>query len=78
MLVELESDQLRAHVDLVAVDAGRERWLLELLPYRLRLEPFEPAGADERARVDETGQLVAREERPLERCLALEREVLGV
>ncbi len=78
MLVELTPDQLGAGVDLVAVDARRERRLLELLLDGLRFQPFESRGAYERARVDEPGELVTREEVRLERRLPRDREVLGV
>ena len=70
VLVELEPEQLRARVDLVAVDPGGERRLLQLLAHRLRLEAVEPGRADEPARVDEPRQLVAGEQRPLERRVA--------
>ena len=53
VLVERELEQLGARVDLVAVDARRERGLLQLLLDRLRLEPLEPERAHEPARVDE-------------------------
>ena len=78
MLVELEAEQLRAGVDLVTVDAGRERRLLQLLAHRLRLEALEPGRPHEPARVDEARELVAREERLLQRRLARDREVLRV
>ena len=45
VLVELEPEQLRARVDLVPVDAGRERRLLQLLPHGLRLQALEPGRA---------------------------------
>jgi len=41
VLVELQTEQLSAGVDLVAVHAGREGRLLELLPDRLRLQTLE-------------------------------------
>ena len=78
VLVELQPDQLRARVDLVAVHAGREGRLLELLPHRLRLEAFETGRPHEPARVDEAGQLVTGEERLLELRLARQLEVLRV
>jgi hypothetical protein len=78
VLVQLDADQLGARVDLVAVHAGRERRLLQLLLDRLGLEAVEPGRPHEAARVHEAGELVAREERPLERRVARHREVLGV
>ena len=78
MLVELEPEELRARVDLVAVHARGERRLLELLLHRLRLEPLEAGRADEPARVHEPRQLVAREEHLLELRVARHREMLGV
>ncbi len=51
--VEVELEQLRAHHDLVPVDSGRERRLLQLLLHRFGLEPVEAGGPDEPARVDE-------------------------
>ena len=65
-------------VDLVAVHAGGERRLLELLPHRLRLQPLEPGRPHEPARVDEAAQLVAREQRLLQQRVARQREVLRV
>ena len=78
MLVERELQQLGAGVDLVAVHAGCEGRLLQLLLHGLRLEPVEPGRPDEPARVDEAGQLVAREEHLLELRVPRHREVLGV
>ena len=78
VVVELDAELLGALVDLVAVHAGGERRLLQLLPHRLRLEALEPGRADERARVHEAGELVAREERLLQRRVAGQREVLGM
>ena len=60
------------------MDAGGEGRLLELLLDRLRLEPLEPGRAHERAGVHETAQLVAGEERLLQRRVARQPEVLGV
>ena len=78
MVVELDPELLGALVDVLAMDTRRERRLLELLLDGLRLEPFETRRADERARVDEAAQLVAGEERLLERRVARQREMLGV
>src|SRR4051794_3802320 len=58
--------------------AGREGRLLELLLDRLRLEPLEPGRPNEPARVDEPGELVAREERLLQQRLARDGEMLRV
>ena len=75
---ELHADQLEALAHVVAVDAGGERLLLQLLLHRRRLQrrdavrPHEPAG------VDEAGQLVAGEQRLLERRRALQVEVVRV
>src|SRR5439155_1360455 len=69
---------LRACVHLLAVDAGGEGGLLELLLHRLGLESVDAGGTDEPARVDEPGQLVAGEERPLQQRVARQLEVLGV
>src|SRR5207247_2072090 len=56
-----------AAVDVIAVHGARERLVLELLPDRRRLEPGDGAtGAHERHRVDETRQLVARVQGPVE------------
>ena len=78
VLVELEPEQLGARVDLVAVDAGGERRLLQLLPHRLRLEAVETGRAHEPAGVDETRELVAGEQHLLEPRVARHGEVLGV
>ena len=69
--------RLGALVDVVAVDAGRERLLLELLAHAARLERGEALRAHEAAGVHEAGQLVAGEEHALEVALAL-RDVLQV
>ena len=60
VLVEVELEEVGALVDVLARDAGGELRLLQFLLHRLRLEPLEACGADEAARVDEAGQLVAR------------------
>ena len=78
VVVEVDAELLRALVDLVPVDTGREGGLLELLLDRLRLEPLEAGRAHERARVDEAAQLVTGEERLLQRRVARQPEVLGV
>src|SRR5262245_8024739 len=78
VLVELELEQLRALVDLVAVHAGGEGRLLQLLAHRLRLEAFEAVRAHEPTSVDESGQLVAGKARLLERRVALDVQVLRV
>src|SRR5207302_2226419 len=78
VVVELDAELLRAAVDLVPVHAGRERRLLQLLPHRLRLEALEAGRPYEGARMDEAGELVAGEERLLERRVARHGEVLGV
>ena len=78
VVVELEAQLLGAAVDLVAVDAGCEGGLLELLPHRLRLEGLDPVGPDQPAGVDEAGELVAGEERLLELRVPLHVQVLRV
>src|SRR5581483_1947571 len=78
VLVEVELEQLGAVVDVLARDARGERRLLQLLLDRLRLEALEAGRAHEPARVHESGQLVAGEERPLERRVAREAEVVRV
>src|SRR5262249_212815 len=76
VLVELEPEQLRAGIDLVAVNPGPERGLLELLLHRLRLEAVEAGGPYEPACVDEARELVAGEEDSLELRIAWNLEVL--
>ena len=78
MLVEVDAELVRALVDVLAVHAGGERRLLELLLHGLGLQPLEPARAHERARVDEPGQLVAGEQRLLQRRVARQPEMLRV
>ncbi len=78
MLVELDAEELRAGMNLVPVDAGCKRRLLQLLLHRLRREGGDPVRANKPAGVDEPGQLVAREERPLQVRVARHRQVLGV
>ena len=78
MVVELDAQLLGALVDVLAVHAGGERRLLQLLPHRLRLEPVEPGRADERARVHEAGELVAGEQHLLQRRVARQPQMLGV
>ena len=78
MVVELQAQLLGAAVDLVAVDAGCEGRLLQLLPHRLRLEGLDPVGPDQPAGVDETGELVTGEERLLEFRVPLHVQVLRV
>src|SRR6266516_1587447 len=67
VLVEFDAEELGAPVDVVAVDARGERRLLQLLPHRLRLERVDPVRANEPASVDEAGELIAREQRLLQR-----------
>ena len=78
VLVELDAELLGALVDVVPVDAGGERRLLQLLLHRLRLERRDPVGPHEPAGVDEAGELVAGEERLLQRRVARQAEVRGV
>src|SRR5581483_9103731 len=63
VVVELDPELLGALVDVLAMHAGGERRLLQLLPHRLRREPVEPRRSHERTRVHEAGELVAGEER---------------
>src|SRR5262245_45346044 len=60
------------------MDTGREGRLLELLLDRLRLQTLQTGRAHERACVHEAAQLVAREQRLLERRVARQPEVLRV
>ena len=78
VLVEVDAESFGACIHLVAVHAGGERRLLELLLHRLRLQPLEPGRPDEAARVHEAAELVAGEERLLEQRVPRQREVLGV
>src|SRR5439155_15392796 len=78
VLVELEAEQLGALRDLVAVDARGERRLLQLLAHRLRLHRLDPVGPHVAARRHEARELVAGEERPLQRRVPVDVEVLGV
>ena len=77
-LVQLDPELLGALVDVLPVDAGGEGRLLQLLLDRLRLERRDPVGPDEAARVDEAGELVAGEERLLQRRVPRQAEVRGV
>ena len=70
--------KLGACVHLVPVDARREGRLLQLLLDGFRLEAVEPGRPHEAAGVDEPGELVAGEQRLLERRVARHGEVLGV
>jgi hypothetical protein len=78
VLVEVEPELLGARVHLVAVDAGGEGRLLQLLLDGLGLEAVQPRRSDEPDRVDEAGELVAREQRLLERRVARHREMFRV
>src|SRR4029077_7379264 len=78
MVVELAAELLRSLVDVLAVDAGREGRLLELLLDRLRLQAVEPGRAYERAGVHKAAQLIAGEERLLQRRVPRQPEVLRV
>ncbi len=78
MVVEGEPEQLSARIDLVPMHSGGERRLLELLLDRFRLETVETGRPDEPARVHEPRELVAREERLLQRRVARHLQVLGV
>ena len=78
MVVELDAEALGARVDLVAMHPRSERRLLQLLLDGLRLERGDPVGANESAGVHEARQLVTGEERPLERRVPRDRQVLGV
>jgi hypothetical protein len=78
VLVEFNPELLGAAVDLVPVHTGGERGLLELLPDRFRLQRLDPVRPDEAARVNETRELVAGEQRLLELRVAGHLEVLRV
>src|SRR2546422_11714151 len=76
--VEIDAELGGAAVDVVAVHGARERLVLELLPDRRRLEPGDGAtGAHERHRVDETRQLVARVQGPVEEGDARHPGIVG-
>ena len=64
--------------NLVAVHAGRERRLLELLLHGFRRQRLDPVRPHESARVDEARELVAGEQRLLERRVTRQLEVLRV
>ena len=78
MVVELEAETLGARVDLVAVNPSRKRGLLQFLLDGLRLERGDPVGAYESTGMHEARQLVAGEERLLERRVSRDRQMLGV
>ena len=78
MLVEVDAQLFRAPGHLLAVDAGRERRLLELLPHGPRLEGGDAVRTHEPAGVDEAAELVAGEERLLELCVPGQMEMLRV
>src|SRR5215216_3965643 len=78
VLVQLDAEELRTRIDLVAVHAGGERGLLELLLDGLRGQRLDPVRPHQPARVDEPGQLVAREQSPLEIGVPRHLQVLGV
>src|SRR5215207_6383956 len=78
VLVEVDAEELRTFIDLVAVHARRERRLLQLLLDRPRRQRLDPVRPDEAARVDEARQLVAGEERSFEIRVPWHRQVLGV
>ena len=75
---ELDTEELRARVDLVAVHPGRERRLLQLLAHRFRLETVQPGRSHEPARVHEARELVAREQHLAQRRIPWQLEVLRV
>ena len=78
MLVEVDAESFGSLVDVVAVHPRRERGLLQLLAHRPRLERLDSVWTYEPAGVDETAELVAREERPLQRRVARQPEVRRV
>jgi hypothetical protein len=78
VLVELEAELLCAAINLVAMHAGREGRLLELLPHRLGLERLDPVRPDEPAGVNEPRELVAGEQRLLQLGVSVDRQMLGV
>src|SRR5256885_7642950 len=63
VLVEVHTQLLRTLAHLVAVHAGGERWLLELLLHGLGREPHYAGRPHHRAGGDESGELVDGEER---------------
>jgi hypothetical protein len=78
VLVLLDAELLDAPADLLAIDLRGEGGLLQLLANRLRPKPLDPGGPDPRARRDEAGQLIDREERLGQPGRARNVQVLGV
>ena len=78
VLVEIDTEPFGTCDDLVPVDAGRKGRLAKLLANRLRLERLDAVGPDITTRADEPRQLVAGEERLLQRRLPHGVEMLGV
>src|SRR5450759_69888 len=78
VLVEVDAKLVGALVDLAAIDFGGEGGLFQLLAHRLRLERVDAVGAHQPAGVHEAGQLVAGEDRLLQRGLARYAGVDGV
>src|SRR5262245_3868127 len=77
MRLEIDSDLAGALLDVVAIDAFRERLVLHLFPDGLRLDLVNRAiGPDEHGCRDETAQLVAGEERLREPGLARHAGIL--
>src|SRR5215470_13892037 len=77
--IERHAELLGAAVDVVPVDRSREALVLELLDHRRGLEPGDgAAGANERARGDEAGGLVAGVKRAVEEGAARAARVVGV
>src|SRR5688500_5904919 len=74
----MDAELLGAAIDLVPVYARRERGLLELLPHRLRFQGLDAVRPHEPAGVNEARELVAREERLLQRCVPRHAQVLRV
>src|SRR5215207_6145228 len=78
VLVFVNAQLLDGAGDLIAVDLGCERGLLQLLANRLRLHPLDPRGTNQRARGDEPRQLIHRVQGLREPGLPWHAEEVGV
>ncbi len=78
VIVEADAEAFGTVHDVVPVDSGRERRLLQFLAHRAGLERLDPVRADEPAGVDEAGELVAREQGLLQHRVARQVEMLRV
>ena len=78
VLVEGDAQLVGGALELLAVDRGGERRLLELLAHRLGREAVDPLRAHHRAGDDEAAELVDGVERALHRRFARDAEIVGV